>query len=161
DAATASLNREIRIAIGRLPETLRKQLCSVDFSGELETAKLLSPILQTGFERLGIQVTPGNSPLLSAEPAAVLAANRYLAKQPIAFEFVVAEPTRWELLLKRFEKKHNRMIAAATAAVIILPLLIFSIRGHIESSLEADWNGMRNEVSKLETLQNNIRRFHP
>jgi hypothetical protein len=161
DASLAALTRELRIAIGRLPEPIRKQLRTVEFAGNYEIASEFATRLRPSFERLGIRVSEPKPQLVTIEHPAVLAARRFLTKQSLSFEFVTLEPTRWELLLKRFEKKQNRIIAAATAAVIILPILTFSIRSHIENSLQDEWNSMRGEVSKLANLQNNIRRFHP
>ena len=65
------------------------------------------------------------------------------------------------MLLQRFDSRRRRGIAAAALAFIVLPVLIFMVRSHIESGLEADWKKMSGNVAELDALQQKIRQFRP
>jgi hypothetical protein len=94
-------------------------------------------------------------------PAAVAAAEHHLRQQPVVFEFLPPQVNRWQVLFQRFDSRRRRWMVAAALGVIILPVLVFFVRSRIESSLTAEWNGMRRNVSELESLQQRIRQFRP
>ncbi len=65
------------------------------------------------------------------------------------------------MVARQFEDRRRRWAAAAVAAAIVLPVVTFIVRSHIESSLDAEWNGMRRKVTELDSLQQRIRQFRP
>lgn len=159
--------REVRITLGRLPTAIRKQVRQAQFGGTPEAAQRLCVEIGPELQRMGLQ-----SPLcddagrpLRARPAApaaaTVAAERQLGGEMVPFEFVVPEVRRWEATAVRLNNRRNRLIAGAVAALILLPLLLFFIRGQIENHLEAEWNGMRDNVAELDALQQKIHRFRP
>ena len=150
--------REVRITLGRLPDTLRRQVHEAHFGGLRSTAEMLCRKTRDGFHRMGVEPTAIDR---DEEPAATAAAARWLHELPMPFEFVAAEASRWERVTSRFEKKQHRWLLAAGAGAVALLLLTLAIRSHIESSLTEEWNAMRGNVAELEALQKKIRQFRP
>lgn len=157
----AAFTRDVRITLGRLPEALRDQLRQAHFSGTQPAAAIICRGTREHLRRMGIE--PGECPPEGAEapPSAQAAAARFLQRRPVTFEFVVTQINRWQAGMQRFENPRFRWMVGAGAAVIIIPLLVFSIRSNMESSLESEWNGMRRTVADLDDLQAQIRQFRP
>jgi hypothetical protein len=157
--ATA-FSREVRITLGRLPESVRSQVREARFGGTPVTAAELCGELRQPLHRLGIESrleqVEGEHP-----GAARMAAEQHLRREPVVFEFLPPQVNRWENLFRRYDSKNNRWIGAAAAALLVLPVLIFFIRSRIENSLTSDWNGMKKNVAELESLQQRIREFRP
>jgi hypothetical protein len=154
----AAFSREVRITLGRLPEAIRQQVNEARFTGVRDTAEALCLKTREHLRRMGVEPA---SIERGADPAgaAFEAASRLLRGQPVTFDFVVPQPNRWEALARRFEGRRNRSIAAAVAALVVLPIVGFIVRGQIESSLEDEWNGMSRSVAELEVLQQKVRQF--
>lgn len=160
DAATFS--REVRITLGRLPEALRQQVTQARFSGAPATAENLCLEIRQHLSRMGIDSRLQRPPEGAAHPGAALdAAALHLRHQPIVFEFLAPEINRWEIALRQFDDRRHRWIALAIVGAILLPIITFMIRSHIESSLDEEWAGMRRKVADLESLQQRIRQFRP
>lgn len=145
--------REIRITLGRLPEPIRKGLQRARWVGEPDDT-LRAALEKAGFTHLVVE-----SP--TSANAAIEPARLYLREQPVPFEFVVPEINPWPAKLERFNTQRGRQIAAAMGAAILLLLLMVLFRSHRESSLNADWNGMRETVENVESLQQKIRQYRP
>ncbi len=153
-------SREIRITLGRLPESLRQAVREARFAGSREKAQMLCRETRESLHRLGIEpaaIDRGPDPAGTALDAA----ERHLGGLPVAFEFVTPEISRWQSASAFFENKQRRWMAAAGIGLIFLPLLIFFVRSQIAGNLEKKWNGMRRSVGELETLQQKIRTFRP
>jgi len=152
----ASLARELRITLGRLPEPLRPLV---------RNARIVSPrspALRAALETLGFEsiVETAGDP----GSTAVVAARRKLRREPIPFEFLPPEPSRWPKQLQHLERYNTprgRRITAAAAAVTLFPFVWFLWNVHTESRLNAKWNNMKASVADLETLQQKIRQFRP
>ncbi len=162
----ARFGREIRITLGRLPEPVRKQVRRAYFAGPRAAAQMLCRKLRNQLERMGIESPDCGSEAIGSHTAestgvAVAAAQAILHEKALPFEFVVAEENRWETILRRYNTKRYRAIAAVVAAAIILPIVAFAWRNHRENSLTAEWMGMKKTVAELETLQKKIRQFRP
>jgi Tfp pilus assembly protein PilN len=84
-----------------------------------------------------------------------------LRNEPVAFEFLPPQVNRWEQVARQFEDRRRRWIALAVVAAVLLPIITFFVRSHIESSLNDEWAGMRRKVADLESLQQRIRQFRP
>ena len=161
----AGFSREVRITLGRLPEPLRQQVQEAHFEGPRTSAENLYFEVRPHLQRLGIQSSiapakPATDPTMVAG-AAVEAAQRHLRGDSVAFEFFVVEANRWEALFQRFDSKRRRYVVAAVLAFIVLPMLLFFIRGRIEGSLASEWKGMQKNVAELELIQTKIRQFRP
>jgi hypothetical protein len=157
--------REVRITLGRLPVSIRKEVIQAQFGGTAESARRLCLEIRGDLQRMGIGApdcdTTVTDPGVSGPGAAAAAAGRLLRGEGVPFEFVVPEVRRWEATLTRFNIQKNRRIAGAVVGLILLPLFLFGVRSEIESHLNNEWNGMRDNVADLDALQQKIHRFRP
>lgn len=153
-----SFYREMRITLGRLPESIRKQVRTARFGGTPESARKLCAETRAPLARLGIEGTGGKTGTL---PAAVNAAQRHLNGKPVPFEFVTPDVSRWQIVLQRFNIQGRRRIAFAAAGAVLLPLLAFLVRSEMEGHYQSKWDGMKKKVAELDALQQKIHRFHP
>lgn len=149
--------REVRITLGRLPQSLREQIRRARFEGSSKAEALLRESrVQLG--RLGLEHVD-----ISREnnPPALEAAERHLRREPIAFEYVVPRVNRAEVLLKRFDSRQRRWLGGAVVALILLPLLLAIVRSRIESHYSSQWEAMRKNVTELDSIQGNLRQYRP
>jgi hypothetical protein len=156
--------RDVRITLGRLPEPVRQQIRQAAFSGP--SAEKLC--VQTRFDllRMGIESPECKQPATADRTpetpgAAADAARLKLRNQPIAFEFVVPEPKRWQALVERVDSTRRRRIIIGAVALVFLPVFIYFIRSEIESHYQSRWDSMKADSDELGTIQQNIRLYHP
>jgi hypothetical protein len=157
-------SREVRITLGRLPDALRQQVREAHFGGAPISAANLCGEIRQNLQRMGIDSHLEHPPsgTLTDHPAAALgAAEHYLQKRPVVFEFLPPQVNKWHSTFARFDSRRRRWIVGVVVAAILLPIVAFIVRARIASRLESEWNGMRVSVTELETLQQKIRRFRP
>ena len=155
-----AFGREIRITLGRLPESVRQEVRRAAFGGTPDSARQLAAAVEGPLRKMGIEVVPTGQ----GEPvpdAAVECAHRFLREEAVPFEFVIPATNEWQTRLGRFNTQRGRQIAAAAGIVFVLLLMVFGIRSHIEQSLASDWSGMQRSVADLDALQQKIRQFRP
>jgi hypothetical protein len=157
---SAAFWREVRITLGRLPEGVRRDIAEARFAGTESSVQTLMATPGEPLRRLGIVHVAVEQPDRESHPARE-AAMRFIGLQPVLFELAPRIPPKWELYLKKLEDKRRRQILFGAIAVVLLPVLIFMIRSHIENSLNEEWNGMKSEVAELESVQLSIRQFRP
>jgi hypothetical protein len=162
------LGRELRITLGRLPSGVRSGLSKVRFIGPAESTTAVFDASQVVLHRLGLQglvpAGPRAAERVGADPApaiGVAAAERHLQGKPILFEFVAPETSRWQLVVRRYDTRRNRWLAAAVAACVLLPVLGVGLRARTEARLAREWRAMQDTVSELEKIQGDNRRFRP
>jgi hypothetical protein len=158
----AQFAREVRITLGGLPDALRQQVSEARFIGPSDSAENLCIEIRPQLRALGIKSRVERTENDDDSAAAGReAARRHLHEQPVAFEFVAPTVNRWQTLFTRFDNRRRRIAISAGAALILVPIVSFIVRSRIESSLEAQWQGMRRNVTELESLQQRIREFRP
>jgi len=136
------------------------------FGGTPDSAANLRQELTQSLEKMGIysllqEKTGGANGAGEHPAAAIAAAEHHLKERPVVFEFLPPQVNRYQVLFQRFDSRKRRWMVAAAFGLIVLPILVFFVRSRIESSLTAEWNGMRRNVSELESLQQRIRQFRP
>ena len=159
-----AFSREVRITLGRLPETVRQQVREALFGGAPDSAENLCIEIRQHLHQMGIGSRlerPAYQAGVDHPAAALAAARRHLRDEPVAFEFLPPQVNRWQELAQRFDSRGRRWIIGAALLALLLPMLVFFVRSRIESSLQSEWDGMRRNVADLEALQQNIRRFRP
>lgn len=161
----AAFCREVRITLGRLPTSIRKEIVKAQFGGTIESARRLCADIRDDLLRMGIRapacdadLAPDSDP--DATPAAD-AAGRLIRGEIVPFEFVVPEVRRWQPALARFNTKQYRVIGLAVLCLVFLPALLYFVRSEYESHLNSEWEGMRDNVAQLDALQQKIVRFRP
>ncbi len=160
----AAFCRDVRITLGRLPDTVRQQIREAAFSGPsaeklcLETRR---DLLRMGIESPECDYARASAPQAEPAGAAVETARLKLHQQAIPFEFLVPETKRWQVLLQQVDVSRRRWIIIAAAAVIVLPILLFIIRSQIEGHLDKQWNAMADKASDLGDLEDKMHQFRP
>ncbi len=159
----ASFYREIRITLGRLPESIRQQLSDARFGGTPSSARKLFTETRDSLRKLGVENTGLDSGIADekSDAATVQTVEPFLSGQPAPFEFIVPGVNRWQVLLQRFDSKRHRWIVAGVACFIVLPLLVLFGRHEYENHLENEWNDMKRNVAELDALQQKIHQFRP
>jgi hypothetical protein len=150
------IGREIRLTLGRLPNDIRSQIQQARFTGPETSASELFEGTREPLDRLGIR---SFAPDLDAPGTAVGAARRHLMGEPLPFEFVPPQAHRWQAVIKRFDTQRRRWLIIAGLALIVLPVLAYSLRAHQERRLESEWTRIQPVVAELEVVQANIRQF--
>ena len=156
--------RELRITLGRLPQSIGQQVRRARFGGDRQAAARLRAATQDTLARMGIELVESADSRAAAstandtaERAAVLA----LRRGAVPFEFVVPQPRKWEAAFVRYNTRRYRWIAGIALALVFLPIFGFFVRSQQESHLEKRWAAMRGEVADLDALQNAVRKFRP
>ncbi len=151
--------REVRIMLGRLPEGVRQGVAEATFGGSLDSAGQLREKTTPLLSRMGLfapDVTESPTP-----PVGLEAAELFLHDQSATFEFVTPEVKKWQIWLQKVDSKRRRAMVGVALGIILLPIVAFMVRSHIESSLNREWNGMQRDVAEVEKIQAKIRRFRP
>ncbi len=157
-------SREVRITLGRLPDALRQEVREARFSGPSVSAENLCSELRQHLYRMGIssRLERPQGDDAEAHPAAAReTAEHHLRQRPVAFEFLTAQVNRWQTMARQFDDRRRRWLVGAAVAALVLPILIYIVRSHMESSLATEWNGMRIKVANVEKVQQRIRLFRP
>ena len=159
--------RDIRITLGRLPPAVSQGVRFARFGGDPASAVALRRAIGDGLWRMGIEAledepsagspAPDSSANATAERAVVLR----LRRETVPFEFVVFQPHRLEAFYTRYNTRLYRRVAAGLACLILLPAILFFVRGQYEGHLSSQWDGMRDNVADLDGLQQKFRRLRP
>ena len=168
DPNSDHIGRELRITMGRLPETLRGQVQKARFLGARTAVESLLESTQDQLHRLGLQGIVPVQRDRSAGHAQTLppgiarsAAARHLQGQSVLFEFVAPEVTRWQVFRRRYDSRRHRWLAGIILVGLVLPVLVLFGRSRIEGNLRREWEQMRPTVTELTALQDQIRQFRP
>jgi len=155
---SSTFGREIRITMGRLPDSVRQQVRRVVFHGPLGIAEKAAAEVEDQLRRMGMEPESADAAFGdgSVEPAV-----RHLTGQPVPFEFVTVVENRWQATFQKLNTVRGREIALAALAAMVLALAVFGIRSRIVGSLQTEWEGMRLNVADIDDLQQKIRRFRP
>lgn len=164
----ATLVREIRVTLGRLPNALRDAFRTARFHGPDGLIDGLfrgcaERLRERGWERVerapgrAIKMPAGPMPA-ACEPALEVACGR-LSDRPAPFEFLPPVVSPWERFYERYGKGGRRQIITAGAALGLLLVLPALVQSHRLASLEARWKEIEPDVKGLEVVQENIRQF--
>lgn len=162
----STLDREVRITLGRLPEDLRSQLHEARFLGPPEPAGALRDAIAQPLQRLGIRPRApgegtGHGMGAPRSGAAVAAVRRFLQGQPVTFEFIPPQVSRLRRLSNRLPVRGHRAALLLVAAVVVLTLAVLAGRGQYERHLSRKWASMEETVSELDGIKEQIRHFRP
>lgn len=151
--------REVRIMLGRLPEGVRQGVAEASFGGAVDSAGELREKTTALLARMGLfapEATESPTP-----PVGLEAAELFLHDQPAAFEFVTPEIKPWQVWLQKVDSGRRRTYLAIALGLLLLPIIIFMVRSHMESNLEQEWNGMQRDVAQIAAIHAKISRFRP
>lgn len=158
----AAVARELRITCEQVPPELRPELRELFLTGESTMVRQLAESLGDWAKAAGLTIERGDLPAknLAAEMAEKLAA-RWLENAGPELEFLPPRPTRWALLMARYNSKRLATAGFAAAAAAVLAIGAFAWLEYQRWSLRSEWNAMQAQVKALETVQSRIREFRP
>ncbi len=151
------LRREIKITLGPLTGSIRKQLTNAIICVQDALPQTLSDALEKDLAGLGFQtkvVTGKHSALTKTVEA-------FLKHQASALEFLPPKQSQFQAFADKVSSRGNAWAGGSVGTIVVLTAIVFYIQGYRLSSLEAEWDGMADKVTELETLQNKIRQFRP
>lgn len=166
-----SVLREIRITLGQLPDEWRGATRNVQVFGSRErTAPLLSRI-GGPLEELGLPVVPGDAAAAGLDgltqpldpvfwPLAGTLRRIFENGAPV-FEFMPPKVDRFTLLTQRVSSRRNLVLAGSAAAILLMGGAAFLYQYMRLSSLESEWNRIKDRVAQVEVLQKKVKQFRP
>ena len=156
-----ALARELRISFEQLPADLRAEVRELALRGEPSMVAQLAGILGAWTRDAGLSLDHGAAaPRPAAEEIVEQLAQRHLLEAKRDLEFLPPRPSRWALLLARY---NSRRLASAgfAAAVVLVTLGAFGWQEFRRWSLRSEWEAMAADVTELEGIQGSIREFRP
>ena len=153
DAAT--LERELRITLGQFPQSSRRQLTT------LRTAKLPGasseqrvPVSEHR-SLAGLNVVDGTE---TSDLFARIASSFFLSgTSPL--EFLPSRTSRFGQIYGQFNSRRNLWVGLMSAVALTAIAFLYQIF-HL-NGLQKQWNGMKDSVAAVETVQGKIREFRP
>jgi len=163
--------REIRITLGQLPAEMRDAVRRVKIFGNGDLAQQLNDELRSRVEPTGMKVerVTGYSsgefgvqlpPNTGVSPALSLAA-RHLVGQRAGLDFLPPKTNSWQQFTTRYSSKKLFYTGATAGAVALLIVGAFVIQQWQLSRLRSQWSAIAVQVTELENLQQQIRKFRP
>ena len=153
DAAT--LERELRITLGQFPQSLQRQLTT------LRTAKLPGvsserhiPISEHR-SIAGLNVVNGTE----TSDLFVPIASSFFLKGASPLEFLPSRTSRFGKMYGQFNSRRNLWVGSMS--IVALTAIAFLDQVFRLDSLQKDWDGIKNRVVAVKTVQGKIREFRP
>jgi len=158
----ASLARELRITFEQVPADLRRDVKHLALRGDARMVQQLAGILGDWASDAGLTLDVERAPERPVEEVVVEhLAMRFLRNGKSDLEFLPPRPSRWSLLMARYNSKRLATAGFAAAAAAVLAAAAFGWQEYRRWSLRSEWNGMAAQVTELEAVQAKIREFRP
>jgi hypothetical protein len=161
DAAT--LERELRITLGQLPQPLQRQLTT------LRTAKLPGVSSEQHVPISEHRSIAGLNMVNGAETSDLFApiASSFFLKGASPLEFLPSRTSRFGKMYGQFNSRRNLWVGSMS--VVALTAIAFLYQINSLNGLQKQWNGlnpdtglsMRGSVAVVETVQGKIHEFKP
>jgi hypothetical protein len=168
---TDLLTREIRLTLGQLPSGFREAITRIRIFGRAEWTQPLANEIAVIARRMGLPVelrplaqVDGVGALVSipeGAPPALVMALRSLESNPTGFEFLPPKVSPLMELAARFSSRRVFWSSATAGAAVLLILLAFFIQYVRLSILESRWHAIEPQVTEIDGMQQNIRKFRP
>lgn len=157
-----ALARELRVSFEQIPADLRAEVKRLVLRGEDAMVRSLAESLAAWAADAGLRLEPVLLPVRPvAEDIVVRLAEGRLRDGPSALEFLPPRPSRFALLLARYNSRRLATAGFAGAAAAVLTLGAFGWQEYRRWSLRSEWAGMAAQVAELEGVQSRIREFRP
>ncbi|MEO7412356.1 MAG: hypothetical protein ABIZ81_03280 [Opitutaceae bacterium] len=158
----ASVARELRITFEQIPPELRSEITELFLTGDATMVRQLAESLGDWARLAGLKITRGDLPEknLAAEIAEDLAGNWLQGTGP-DLEFLPPRPSRWAVMMARYNSKRLATAGFAAAAAVLVALIAFGWHEYRRWSLQSQWSGMQTQVTQLDAVQARIREFRP
>ena len=160
---TATLERELRITLGQLPQPLQRQLTT------LRTAKLPGVSSEQHVPISEHRSIAGLNMVNGAETSDLFApiASSFFLKGASPLEFLPSRTSRFGKMYGQFNSRRNLWVGSMS--VVALTAIAFLYQINSLNGLQKQWNGlnpdtglsMRGSVAVVETVQGKIHEFKP
>ena len=153
DAAT--LERELRITLGQFPQSLQRQLTT------LCTAKLPGVSSEQHVPISEHRSIAGLNVVNVAETSDLFVpiASSFFLKGASPLEFLPSRTSRFGKMYGQFNSRRNLWVGSMS--VVALTAIAFLSQLFQLDELQTNWNGMKEKVAAVETVQGKIREFRP
>ena len=153
DAAT--LERELRITLGQFPQSLQRQLTT------LRTAKLPGVSSEQHVPISEHRSIAGLNVVNGAETSDLFVpiASSFFLKGASPLEFLPSRTSRFGKMYGQFNSRRNLWVGSMS--VVALTAIAFLSQFFQLDELQTNWNGMKEKVAAVETVQGKIREFRP
>ncbi len=157
-----ALARELRITYEQIPADLRREVRTLVIRGDGQMARQLAEILSGWAADVGLTLDANAASGRSVAEEMVEAVALSVVKEgPPALEFLPPRPSRWTLLMARYNSKRLATAGFAAALAVVAGLIAFGWQEYRLISLRSEWQGMAAQVADLESVQARIREFRP
>ena len=162
--------REIRITLGQLPAELRDTVRHLRVFGQGEPTQQLAEELPPRVDSMGINVkritaySAGEFGAQLPADAGVSEALSLAARHLVGgsgFEFLPPKSNPWQQFSARYSSKKLVWAGAAAGSLALIIVAGFLIQQWQLSRLRSRWAAMAPNVTELENLQQQIRKFRP
>jgi hypothetical protein len=157
-----ALARELRITFEQVPAGLRDEVRRLALFGDPAMVAQFAEVV-AGWARdagLEIQTTAATARPAGEEMVEQLG-RRYLSEGAPALEFLPPRPSRWALLMARYNSKRLATAGFGAAAAALVVGIGFGWQEFRLWSLRSEWQGMAVQVKDLDAVQARIREFRP
>ena len=157
--------RDIRITLGQLPNDLRESIKMVHLFGKSEFTRPIQENLEPLARSFGLKIQlgsiHGNDPLLSEGGYAMAfgLASKYLVGPSPEMEFLPPKVSKFDQLITRFTTKKIAYAGMAAAVVLLWVGGSFSWQQYNISRLDAEWSGMKSNVTHISELKQKTHQF--
>ncbi|MSU48514.1 MAG: hypothetical protein EXS37_05375 [Opitutus sp.] len=157
-----ALARELRITFEQVPVELRRDVKRLALRGDPKMAQQLAEILRDWAREAGLEIAVGGPASRTVgEEIAEQLAMRQLKDGAPELEFLPPRPSRWALMMARYNSKRLATTGFAAAAAAVIVVLAFGWQEYLRWSLRSEWDQMAAQVTELQTVQGRIREFRP
>lgn len=167
----ASIAQQIRITLGRLPDSLRNSIHEIQLLAPAENlagwANSLGSLLPS------LKISPGASntnglmspQLLQMDPSqwspGASAAAAYLTGGNPALDFLPPRINHLKNLVRLVSARRSLYLGGGAAACMLIVALVFGTQFFLLKRLEGEWASMEAQVKATEALQDRVREFRP
>ncbi|HVS51004.1 MAG TPA: hypothetical protein VHD62_01520 [Opitutaceae bacterium] len=158
----AAVARDLRITLEQLPPETRAEVRELFLTGEATMVRQLAENLRDWAAAAGLAIARGDLP--EKNLAGVMAerlATQWLEAGALPLEFLPPRPSRWTLLLARYNSKRLAATGFGVAGLAVLALLAFGIHEVRLWLLRSEWSGMQTQVAALDAVDGRRREFRP
>ncbi len=158
----AALARELRITFEQIPGSLRGEIRRLAICGDPRLAGQLAGGLGDWARELGLAVEVAAADRKpAAEEELERLGEQYLQAVAPKLEFMPPHPSRWALLMARYNSRRLATVGMGAAAAVLVAAAAFGWQEYRLWSLRSEWRGMSAQVAELEQVQARIREFRP
>ena len=155
-----ALARELRISFEQLPPALRRDVRQLSLRGDATMVAQLAGMLAAWARDAGLTLDSGpSSPRAVTEEIVEQLAEGHLKEVAGNLEFLPPRPSRWALMMARYNSRRLATAGFAAAAVVLVALGAFGWQEYLRWSLRSEWAGMVAQVTELEGVQARIREY--